>query len=143
MGDFVLKTGDMIRITIPPPAVVPQLQAPTPLNGSSTNVSISQVSICLQGDELPEAISGPLAYTAPPFTTPGMGTLTVNLLPGNLTRMTINGKSLLLKGQQFPVTFNVQTPATQITPTGPVPDTQLVKQGTGQFITTNTTVQAG
>jgi hypothetical protein len=143
MSDFVIKTGDMIRIMIPPPAIVPQLQAPVPLTGSSTNLMIANMYVCLFGDELPDAISGPLPYTAPPFATPGTGRLQINLLPANMTRQTLNAnKFLLLKGQQFPVTFTVQTPAQQITPAGPVPDTMLVKQGTGQFITTNTTVLA-
>ncbi|MGX7826365.1 hypothetical protein ACTG9Q_14850 [Actinokineospora sp. 24-640] len=143
MGDFVIKTGDMIKILVPPPAIVPQLQAPVPLRGSSTSFMVNNVYVCLLGDELPEALMTPLPYTAPPFVTPGTGKLTVTLLPANLTRQTVNGKTLLLKGQRFPVVFTVQTPATQPTPAGPVPDTLLVKQGTGEFITTNTTVMAG
>ncbi|MEV6718016.1 hypothetical protein AB0M48_38930 [Lentzea sp. NPDC051208] len=144
MGDLVIKTGDLIKITIPPPAIVPQLQAPVPLTGSSTNVMVANMYVCLLGDELPDMISGLLPYTAPPFITPGTGRLQINLLPANMTRQTVNGgKVLLVKGQQFPVTFTVQTPAQQPTPTGPLPDTLPVKQGTGQFITTNMTVFAG
>jgi hypothetical protein len=143
VGDFVIKTGDLIKILVPPPAVIPQLQAPLPLKGSSTSVSVNNMFVCLLGDELPDVLKGLLPYTAPPFSTPGTGKLTITLLPGNLTRQATNGKALLLKGQQFPVSFTVQTPATQVTPTGPVPDPVMVKQGTGQFITTNTTVMAG
>jgi hypothetical protein len=143
VADFVLRTGDLIAVTIAAPALVPQLQAPVPLTGSSRDVQINNMAVCLLGDELPRALATPLAYTAPPFVTPGTGKLTVTLLPGNVTRQTINGKPLLLKGGRFPVVFTVQTPATQPTPTGPVPDAVLVKQGTAQFITTNSTVLAG
>jgi len=38
--DFILKTGDMIQITITPPAIVPMLMAPVPLVGSSTSVMV-------------------------------------------------------------------------------------------------------
>ena len=34
-------------------------------------------------------------------------------------------------------------PATQTTPAGPVPDPELAKPGTAEFITANTTAQAG
>ena len=58
MDDFVMKTGDMIQITVPPPALVPQLMAPVPLIGTSTSVLINGAPACLMGDELPPALRG-------------------------------------------------------------------------------------
>lgn len=142
MGDFVIKTGDMIQITVPPPALVPQLMAPVPLTGSSTSVQVAGSPACLQGDELPPAIQGPLMYTSPPFVTPGTGQIQIILVPTNLTTTTQNGKPMLLKGATFQAIFNVQSPAMQPTPVGPIPDPVMVKPCTAQFITTNTTVQA-
>lgn len=144
MGDFVIRTGDMLRVTIPPPAVVPMLEAPVPLSGSSTNVTVNDMPICLQGDELPMELREPLPYTAPPFTAPGTGTLTLTLLPANMTRQTRNGgKPILIKGESFQAMFTVETPATQPSPTGPIPDPELEKAGTAEFVTTNETVTAG
>lgn len=142
MGDFVVKTGDQIQITVPPPAVVPQLLAPVPLTGSSTNVLIAGSPACLEGDELPPAIQGPLTYTAPPYVTPGTGTIQIILSPANKTATTPNGKPMLLKGGTFQAIFNVQSPAMMPTPGGPQPDPLMVKNGTAQFITSNTTVMA-
>jgi hypothetical protein len=141
--DFVIKSGDMIQITVPPPALVPQLVAPVPLVGSSTSVMIGGQPACLLGDELPVAIKGPLTYTAPPFVTPGTGTLQIVLLPNNMTSQTMNGSPMLLKGATFQAMFNVASPAMQPTPTGPVPDPLVVKPCTAQFITTNTSLMAG
>ena len=142
MGDFIIKTGDQIQITVPPPAIVPQLMAPVPLTGSSTSVQVGGSPACLQGDELPPAIQGPLMYTSPPFVTPGTGTIQIVLMPTNLTMTTQNGKPMLLKGATFQAIFNVMSPAMQPTPVGPIPDPVMVKPCTAQFITTNTTVQA-
>ena len=38
--DFIIKTGDMIQITIPPPAVVPPIVAPVPLMGTSKSMMV-------------------------------------------------------------------------------------------------------
>jgi hypothetical protein len=143
MPDFVIRTGDMVKVTIPPPAVIPLLEAPVPLTGSSTTVTVAGTPACLLGDQLPLELQEPLPYTAPPFTNPGTGKLTLTPLPANQTLQTKNGKALLIKGQQFVALFSVQTPATQATPAGPVPDPLLAKPGTAQFITTNETVKAG
>ena len=143
MPDFIIRTGDMIKVTIPKPAVIPLLEAPSPLQGSSTSVTVAGAPACLLGDELPLALREPLPYTAPPFTNPGTGKLTLKLLPGNQTLRAKNGKAILIKGQKFAAVFTVQTPATQTTPGGPVPDPVLAKPGTAEFITANETVQAG
>jgi Contractile injection system spike tip protein len=143
VGDFIIKTNDMLQVTVPPPAVVPPLAAPIPLIGSGTTVTIGGVPVCLQGDEAPPSVKVPLPYTSPPFVTPGMGTLTIMLLPTNLSQKTVQGKPMLLKGQTFNATFDVQSPAMQPTPAGPVPDPVMSKPCTCQFITTNVNTQAG
>jgi hypothetical protein len=143
MGDYLIRTGDQIAVTIPPPTIVAALQAPVPLSGSSTTVTVAGAPVCLVGDELPAALKGPLAYTAAPFTNPGTGRLQLTLAPANKTLRTENGQPMLIKGARFVAVFTVVTPATQTTPPGPVPDGVLTKNGTAEFITTNATVQAG
>ncbi|HEV2344695.1 MAG TPA: hypothetical protein VGS97_11420 [Actinocrinis sp.] len=144
MADIVMRTGDLIQITIPQPAIVPQIAAPVPLTGSSTDVIVVGTPACLQGDELPPVLRTLLVYTAPPFVTPGMGNLTIILMPDNLTIKTMNsGKPLLLKGGTFQAMFTVSTPAMQPTPGGPVPDPVVQKPGTARFISTNQIVKAG
>lgn len=142
MGDFVIRSTDLVQITIDPPAIVPALEAPVPLEGTGAPVSAVGLTICLFGDELPESLMEPLEYTAPPFTEPGMGTLKLTLLPDNLTELTRKGKQLLIKGGEFIALFTVTEPAMQITAAGPIPDVELEKPGTAQFITTNEIVIA-
>ena len=144
MGDFIIRTGDRLKVTIPPPAVVPMLQLPVPLVGSGTNVLVEAMPVCLLGDELPAELAGPLPYTAPPFIIPGTGKLTLTLQPPNVTaRTSSRGKPIVIKGQPFPALFTVETPATLPPPGGPVPDDPVeVKAGTAEFITTNATVTA-
>lgn len=141
MGDFVLRSTDLVEITIDPPAIVPALEAPVPLEGSGAPVTAVGLTICLFGDELPESLMEPMEYTAPPFTEPGMGTLRLTVTPANLTELTRKGKQLLIKGGPFTALFTVTEPAMQTTPAGPIPDPVLEKPGTAQFITTNEIVR--
>lgn len=143
VGDFIMKTGDMIQITIMPPAVVPPIIPPIPLVGSSTDTFVAGMPVCLEGDELPKAISTPLPYMSPPYVTPGVGTLKITLQSNNKTAKTKNGKVILLKGATFQAEFNVSSPAMMPTPAGPQPDPVSKKTGTCMFITTNINVQAG
>jgi len=142
-ADFVIKTGDFIRINIFPPALVPLLMAPAVLVGSSSDVTVMNMPVCLEGDELPPMLKVPMPYTSPPFVTPGVGTVSVTLLPVNKTMTTKNGKAILIKGTPFPAEFTVSVPAMQPTPVGPVPDPVAKKPGLAEFITTNATVKAG
>ena len=143
MSDLIVKTGDMLQVTVPPPAIVPLLMAPVPLIGTGLTVLVNNQPVCLQGDELPLVLRAPLPYTAPPFVTPGMGTLTVSLMPNNLTlRSSFCGKPALLKGATFMATFSVTVPAMQPTPVGPVPDPVVVKPCQAQFITTTINARA-
>lgn len=141
--DFIIVTGDMIQVTITPPAIVPMLMAPVPLVGTGQTVLVGGKPICLEGDELPPSLKAPMPYTAPPYVTPGTGKLEITLLPTNKTIQTENGKKILIKGATFTAKFNVQTPAQMPTPAGPVPDPVAVKPGTAQFITTNVQIKAG
>jgi hypothetical protein len=142
MGDFIIHTGDLLRVTIVPPVIIPLLQAPVALTGSSRDLTINGLPACLLGDELPLPLQEPLPYTAAPFAIPGTGTLRLTLSPANLSVQTRNGKPLLLKGSVFTALFTVATPATQATPSGPVADPVAIKTGTAEFITTNATVKA-
>lgn len=141
MGDFLIKTNDMIQITVTPPAVVPMLAAPIPLIGTGTTVMIGGQPVCLQGDEMPPSLQAPMPYISAAYVG-GMGTLTIMLAPNNLTMKTVQGKPMLLKGATFQATFNVTVPAQMPTPAGPQPDPLLTKPCTCQFITTNINTQA-
>ncbi|MGI8667330.1 MAG: hypothetical protein ACR2N4_15115 [Jatrophihabitans sp.] len=127
MAELVIKTGDQLQVQVQPPTVVPLL---------------ANQPVCLLGDELPVQLRVPLPYTAPPFVTPGTGTLAIQLLPNNQTTLVKAGKVVLVKGAQFVARFQVQTPAQQPTPAGPIPDPLLLKVWTAQFVTTTTNVTA-
>ncbi|WP_052440771.1 hypothetical protein [Streptacidiphilus anmyonensis] len=143
MADFVLRTTDLLEVTLPGP-IIPELEMPLPLVGSSTDVTVGGEFVCLQGDEVPAVLRAPLVYTQLPYTEPGTGTLTLLLPPENLTQQTTNGgKPLLVAGGTFDVVFMVETPAMQLTPAGIlVPDPVVEKPGTACFVTTNALVTA-
>ena len=142
-ADFIIKTGDMIKIDIFPPTIVPPLMAPIPLIGTSTDLIVMGTFACLEGDELPPPLKAPMPYTSPPFVTPGMGTVSVTLTPMNKTMLTKNGKAILIKGTPFPAEFTVTVPAMQPSVPSPIPDPVAKKPGLAQFITTNAQVKAG
>lgn len=142
-ADFVIKTGDMIKFTIVPPAVVPMLIPPIPLMGTSADLMVMGMPACLEGDELPPMLKAPMPYTSPPFVTPGMGTVSVTLTPMNKTMLTKNGKAILIKGTPFIAEFTVTVPAMQPMIPSPIPDPVPKKMGTAEFITTNVQVKAG
>lgn len=107
---------------------------PTTISGSAVNTAISGKPVCLEGDERSVASSG-CAYIAPPYTTPGVGTLKIMKLgPDQLSSSSgCEGKKTIVKGTMFQAVLEVQTPAT--IPGVGVPD-PLPKHvgGTGQFI---------
>lgn len=140
--DFILKQGDMIRITIMPPTVVPALMAPVPLLGSSSDMTVMMMPVCLEGDELPPSLQIPLMYMSPPYVVPGMGTLSLSLTPTNTTMRTKNGDPILIKGTPFTAEFQVSAPAIQPS-VPPVPDPVSKKTGIAEFITTNARAKAG
>ena len=143
MSGLVIRTGDLIEITISPPSIVPQLQEPVPLEGSALSFVFNGTPACVAGDEIPPPLRVPMPYTAPPFTEPGTGTLAVKLPAACLTtQTTTDGRPLLTQAGAFQVTFTVVEPAMQMTPGGPVSDTDSEKTGSGRFITTNEWVTA-
>ncbi len=140
-SDLIIKTGDQIKITIPPPTVVPSIQAPVPLIGTSKLVTVTMMAACLEGDELPKALVTPQPYTAPPYLTPGTGTLSLKLTPANKSKVAKDsGSAILLKGATFTAEFQVVAPA--IDPIKGDPDPVLKKTGTAQFLTTNQSAKA-
>lgn len=132
----------MVSIMIDPPAIVPQLEAPVPLEGSAETILVNGMPACVVGDEMPPELMVPMEYTAPPFIVPGMGTLMLTLLPDNMTVLTMADGPLLIRGGPFIALFTVEDPAMQPTPAGPIPDPMIEKPGTAEFITTNETVFA-
>ena len=141
-ANTILVTGDMLQITVPPPAIVPMVIAPVPLIGTSSKVMIMGKPACLDGDELPAMLKSPLPYMAPPYVTPGMGTFSLMLLPAHKTaKGKDSGKPMLLKGATFQAKFQVSSPAMMPTPAGPQPDPLMVKMCTAQFISTQMAVE--
>jgi hypothetical protein len=141
MGDFVIKTGDQIMFQVMPPLVIPPIMAPVPLVGTGMTVLIGGQPVCLLGDEYAPPVKAVLPYVYAAYVG-GMGKLTIIVKPANLTKKTVQGKAMLLKGSSFDCIFNVTVPAQMPTPAGPQPDAQVVKKFNAQFITTNTNVQA-
>ena len=145
-ADYIIRTGDFLQITMNPPETYPTLLVPIPLVGSSPDMLVLKMPVCLEGDETPPLLLAPQPYTSPTYyTTPGMGMVTVKISPSNKTSKTKNGgKAILIKGQTFQVDFDVTVPAIYINEaTGvPVPDSTMKKSGTAQFITTNMMVKA-
>ncbi|WP_331730673.1 hypothetical protein OHV05_37065 (plasmid) [Kitasatospora sp. NBC_00070] len=135
----VVKTGDLLTVTILSPLVTPMLPNPIPLTGSGT-VKIMGMPICLQLDYasgIPVDFQGNTIfdYMSPPFTTPGQGMLFLTLLPVNLTtRMVNNGSPVMTSGSLIKLNFSVVVPAIQITPAGvTVNDPMVRKEGMGRI----------
>ena len=142
--DYLLKTGDMVQVTVMPPCIVPQLLAPVPMVGTSPSVTVMGTPVCLEPDAIPPAVRGPMPYTSPPFVQPGVLSITqFVLVPGvHLTVAAQNGQPMIIKGSQFQVVLTVMTPATGPAPAS-LPDPLAVKPAMGQYITTNMVVKAG
>ena len=140
----MIFTGDMLQITMTPPAVVPTAIAPLPLVGKGPTFLGTSKPVCLLGDETPPPLLAPQPYMAPPFVIPGTGTFKIILLPNNLTMMSMFcGKPALLKGAVFQAMFQVMSPAQMPAPPAPpIPDPVPVKMGMCQFITTNLMIMA-
>ncbi len=136
MADFILIEGDkaMFMPTFGPATVVVK---PGDLKGSGP-ATIGGKKICVAGDETKVSVPGCM-YISPPFVIPGTGTLKINSLAPNqkAQKTKTGGKQVLLKGGNFIAKFEVQNPAKQPTPGGPVPDAAPQYVGQGSFITTN------
>lgn len=133
----IVVDGDKIQVTLNPPVVVPQLAAPVALVATGFT-TVGDKAVCVEGDELPPSLRAPLQYTSPPFVTPGMGRLSVTLGSANRSAVAADdGKVMLLVGQTFQVRFEVQVPAQQPSPGGPVPDATPSYAGTAKFLSTH------
>jgi hypothetical protein len=109
---------------------------PTTISGSAANSTVAGKPICLEGDERDVASSG-CAYIAPPYVTPGVGTLKIMQLNADQLSPTSSceGKKAILKGTMFQAVLEVQTPAT--IPGLGTPDPMPKHMGgMGQFIPT-------
>ncbi|MGW8953969.1 hypothetical protein [Streptomyces sp. NPDC055709] len=148
MSDLAMRTTDQVQVTFKPPlsVVIP----PGILKGSATHCTAQGQLVCLQGDELPDALKITFPYTridTPPYAG-GFGTLELTLDSSNLTEKTnVEGKKVLLKGKTFKAKFKVDTPALQPQPGAPPPppkrDDNREYEGDAVFITSNSTVKFG
>ncbi len=142
MQDFIIKTGDMIKFTFPPPTLIPPILAPVSLIGKGATF-VMKMPACIEGDELPPPLLAPLPYTSPPFVVPGTGTLKVTLTANHKSAVAKDKKgAYLIKGTPFVAEFTVVTPA-QMPPPAAVPDPLVKKVGTAEFVTSNNVVKAG
>ena len=141
MGDKVLTDGDMVVfMPVFSPAVVVVQPGKIPGSGPA---SIGGKKICVDGDEAQVSVPG-CTYITPSHPIPGVGTLKIASLAGNQKAGTVKtgGKPVLLKGAMFTAKFEVQSPAQQPTPAGPVPDATPQYSGQGQFMPVNQQVSA-
>jgi len=141
MSDHILIDGDraLFMPNFGAALVVPQ---PGTLKGTGP-ASVNGKKICVDGDERDVSVPG-CVYMTPQYCIPGTGTLKIDSLAGDqkATKTRTGGKAVLLKGGTFTAKFEVQTPAQQPTPGGPVPDaTPHYGGGTGMFNTMNTKFQ--
>ena len=141
MGDKVLTDGDTVAfLPVFSPAIVVVQPGRIPGSGPAC---IGGRKICVDGDEAQVSVPG-CTYFTPSHPIPGVGTLKIASLAADQKATTVQtgGKKVLLKGSLFTAKFEVQSPAQQPTPGGPVPDASPQYSGQGQFVTTNTRVSA-
>lgn len=141
MTDLVLMDGDQVLFLPAFGAAIVVVQ-PGKLAGSGP-ATLNGKAVCVDGDESKVSVPG-CAYMTPSHPIPGTGTLKIAALAGNqkATHTHTGGKAVLLKGAMFTAKFEVQSPAQQPTPGGPVPDGSPQYSGQGQFMTLNTKVSA-
>jgi hypothetical protein len=137
MSDFILTEGDMALFM---PVFGAAIVTPKPgeMKGSGPG-TLQGKKLCVAGDEGKVSVPG-CTYMTPQYSVPGTGTLKISALAGNQTAKKTNtgGKPVLLKGAKFTASFEVQSPAQQPTPNGPVPDSTPKYSGSGNFATKNT-----
>lgn len=140
MLDIMLQDGDLAQFM---PAFGPAVVVVRPgrMSGSGP-AKIKGKPICVVGDEMRLQVPG-CNYVSGPHVIPGVGTLKITSLAPNQRSMKlkIKGKPAILKGMMFTARFEVQSPAQQPTPAGPVPDPVPIYMGQGNFISTNVQVK--
>ncbi len=140
MPDFILIEGDKANFLPNFGAAIVVVQ-PGNLTGSGP-ATLTGKKICVDGDEKNVSVPG-CNYMTPQYSIPGVGTLKIDALAADqkAKKTQTGGKPVLLKGSNFTAKFEVQSPAQQPTPTGPVPDGTPQYSGSGMFITTNAKFQ--
>ena len=131
MSDTILIDGDEACFLAPlgNAQLFPPLVKKGPIEASGT-VTFNGSKICIKGDEESVKIEN-CQYIAPPFTTPGKGTLTIKKLhSGNVAKGSLNSSTeILLQGKagnfftsQFEVKDKAKMPPPANTPDpAPVP----------------------
>jgi hypothetical protein len=141
MSDMILIDGDQVMFL---PAFSPAIVVVQPgkLTGSGP-ATIGGKKIAVDGDEAQVSVPG-CTYMTPVHPIPGTGTLKISALAGDqkAQQTQTGGKKMLLKGSQFTAKFEVQSPAQQPTPGGPVPDATPQYSGQGMFVPSNVTKKA-
>jgi len=141
MGDFVLIDGDQ-AVFLPAFGAATVVVQPGRLTGSGP-MKVTGKAACVDGDEKSVSVPGCM-YIAPPYVSPGTGTLEISALAGDQLAPTskTGGKQLMVKGGSFTAKFSVQSPAMQPTAGGPVPDATPQYSGSGMFVNSNSSTRA-
>lgn len=143
MSDLIIVDGDVVNF-LPTYGAAVVVPIPTTISGTATKAKVTGKPACLEGDEKNVQSPGCM-YIAGAFVIPGTGTLKIDKLNGDqLTgKLKIEGKKVILHGSMFDAVFEVQSPAQQPTPGGPVPDsTPKYSGGKGMFVPSNTKVHS-
>jgi len=136
MADYVLVDGDTATFS-PAFGAATVVVQPGTLRGTGP-ATLGGKKLCVAGDEGSVSVPG-CAYLTPSHPIPGAGTLEISALAGDQTaaKPATGGAPTLLVGSSFTAAFVVQSPATQPTPSGPVPDPTPRYSGSGTFVTAN------
>ena len=140
--NLALVDNDVAMISVPVfgSAIVVPVPGMITASGGSGKMKAEGKAVCVDGDEKSVKMQG-CSYMAPPFVIPGLGTATITSLAGDqkAQKTKVNNKAVLMKGTLFTMKFQVQTPAQQPTPAGPVPDpTPMYSGGKGMFMPAQT-----
>ncbi|PCK09206.1 MAG: hypothetical protein COA42_04935 [Alteromonadaceae bacterium] len=136
MSDFIIVDGDQAMF-IPAFGMATVVVQPGEIAGSGPS-TIGGTPACIDGDEASVEVPG-CNYITAVHTVPGSGTLKIDALAGDqlAQKTTVDGTPVILKGSMFTAVFEVQSPAQQPTPTGPVPDASPKYSGNGNFMNSN------
>ncbi len=139
--DYVLIDGDQVIFT-PSFGAATVVVQPGELAASGP-AKVTGKKVCVEGDEGDVSVPG-CTYMTPQYTIPGTGTLKIDSLASDqiAKRSKTGDKKVLLVGSTFTAKFEVQSPAQQPSPSGPVPDATPSYSGSGSFITTNSRSKA-
>lgn len=142
MSDYVLVDGDKAQFLPAFGNAIVKVQEGR-LRGSGP-LKLGGKKACVSGDESSVSVPG-CSYAAPPFVSPGTGTLEISALGGDQLAPTSKSGDvkLMVKGSIFTASFSVNSPAMQPSPSGAVPDPTPKYSGSGSFATANSKMKAG